>query len=286
MKKIGIVGTGYVGLVTGACFADFGNQVTCVDIDAARSRSLREGKMPFFEPGLAELVARNVSGNRLSFTTRPRRGRRGVGRSVHRRRHAQGSDGEADLSMSRRSRARSARRLNGYKVIVTKCTVPIGHRRARRGIDPREPAAPDRVRRRLEPRVPARGLARSRISCAPTASSSARRRSARGDAREIYKPLYLIETPIVRHRRPTAEMIKYAVERVPRDEDLVHQRDGAALCDKVGADVTMSRRRWASTSGSGRKFLHAGPGYGGSCFPKDTQALAGIGDGTARRCGS
>ena len=277
MKKIGIVGTGYVGLVTGACIADFGNQVTCVDIDEAKVRSLREGKVPFFEPGLAELVARNVSGNRLSFTSSLAEAVAASEILMIAVGTPSGSDGEADLKYVEEVARAIGKAMNGYKVIVTKSTVPTGTgaRVAEwiRASQPR-PIEFDVV---SNPEFLREGSAIEDFMRPDRIIIGASSERAREMLAEMYKPLYLIETTIVQTDVPTAEMIKYASNAFLATK-ISFINEMARLCDKVGADVTIVAKSMGLDKRIGPKFLHAGAGYGGSCFPKDTQALAGIGD--------
>ena len=282
MKKIGIVGTGYVGLVTGACIADFGNQVVCVDIDEAKVRSLREGKVPFFEPGLAELVARNVAGNRLSFTSSLAEAVAAAEILMIAVGTPSGSDGEADLKYVEEVARGIGKAMKGYKVIVTKSTVPTGTG-ARVGewirASQPQPIEFDVV---SNPEFLREGSAIEDFMRPDRIIIGANSERAREMLAEMYKPLYLIETTIVQTDVPTAEMIKYASNAFLATK-ISFINEMARLCDKVGADVTIVAKSMGLDKRIGPKFLHAGAGYGGSCFPKDTQALAGIGERNGER---
>jgi UDPglucose 6-dehydrogenase len=277
VKKIGIVGTGYVGLVTGACIADFGNQVICVDIDEAKVRSLREGRVPFFEPGLAELVARNVSGNRLSFTSSLAEAVAASEILMIAVGTPSGSDGEADLKYVEEVARSIGKAMNGYKVIVTKSTVPTGTgARVAEWIRASQPK-PIEFDVVSNPEFLREGSAIEDFMRPDRIIIGASSERAREMLAEMYKPLYLIETTIVQTDVPTAEMIKYASNAFLATK-ISFINEMARLCDKVGADVTIVAKSMGLDKRIGPKFLHAGAGYGGSCFPKDTQALAGIGD--------
>ncbi|MFN0149863.1 MAG: UDP-glucose dehydrogenase family protein [bacterium] len=277
MKKIGIVGTGYVGLVTGACVADFGNQVICVDIDEAKVRSLREGKVPFFEPGLAELVSRNVSRNRLSFTSSLAEAVAASEILMIAVGTPTGSAGEADLKYVEEVARGIGRAMTGYRVIVTKSTVPTGtgalvaqwiRESQPRPIDFDVASNPEFLRE---------GSAIEDFMRPDRIIIGASSERALEMVAEMYKPLYLIETTIVQTDVPTAEMIKYASNAFLATK-ISFINEMARLCDKVGADVSIVAKSMGLDKRIGPKFLHAGAGYGGSCFPKDTLALAGIGE--------
>jgi UDPglucose 6-dehydrogenase len=274
--KLAMIGSGYVGLVSGVCFSDFGHEVVCVDKDPRKIERLRKGEIPIYEPGLHDLLLRNVAAGRLSFTeslastvaeadavfiavgTPSRRG-----------------DGHADLSYVMGAAEEIGRALKGYTVVVTKSTVPVGTNRKVaeriRAVNPgadfdvvsnpeflREGAAiddfmrPDRVVIGLE---------------------SERARHVMGD---IYRPLFLRDFPIVYTGLETAELIKYAANAFLATK-ISFINEIAALCERVGADVKAVSKGMGLDGRIGQKFLHAGPGYGGSCFPKDTLALARTG---------
>ena len=270
--NIGIVGCGYVGLVTGACLADFGHNITCVDRDADRVAELNRGKIPIFEPGLDDLILSNVNQERLRFTTdlttavseadvvfiavgTPRRE----------------SDGHADLSHVYAAAAEIGRALKKYAVIVTKSTVPVG--------------TADRIEQILADCSPPHG-------CAVASNPEFLREGAAirdfkfpdrivigaADAKtreimsEVYRPLFINQAPLMFTDRRTAELIKYAANAFLATK-ITFINEMADLCEAVGADVQSVARGMGLDNRIGTKFLHAGPGYGGSCFPKDTLAL-------------
>lgn len=269
---IGIIGTGYVGLVTGACFSEFGVFVTCVDKDPAKIEALRAGKLPFYEPGLEELLKRNVSQGRLGFSTdikdavesslvvfmavgTPPRG-----------------DGSADLSYIESASEEIARHIEGYKVIVTKSTVPVGTgRRVKELISRnlREEAGFDIA---SNPEFLREGSAIEDFMRPDRVVIGAESPQAVAILKDLYRPLYLIETPFVITEIETAELIKYAANSFLATK-ISFINEVANLCDSVGADVHVVARAMGLDRRIGPKFLHPGPGFGGSCFPKDTMAL-------------
>jgi UDPglucose 6-dehydrogenase len=267
-----MIGTGYVGLVSGACFSEFGHHVICVDKDASKVEALKAGRMPIYEPGLQEVVADNVKAGRLSFTgdlagsvkqadavfiavgTPSRRG-----------------DGHADLTYVFKAAEEIAQALDGYTVIITKSTVPVGTGRlveqTIRAIRPdadfdvasnpeflREGSAIEDFRRP------------DRIVCGTTSDQ------AITVLRELYRPLFLNETPMLFTSRETSELIKYAANAFLATK-ITFINEMADICEAVGANVQDVARGIGLDGRIGSKFLHAGPGYGGSCFPKDTMAL-------------
>ena len=270
--RVAMIGSGYVGLVSGACFADFGHDVVCVDKDQTKIDRLRAGVMPIFEPGLAELVAANVRGGRLSFTddlaaavanaeaifiavgTPSRRG-----------------DGHADLSFVHAAAAEIARYLAGYAVIVTKSTVPVGTgddvertiREARPDADFAVVSNPEFLRE---------GAAIGDFKRPDRIVIGTEDVRARQVMTELYRPLFLNASPLLFTARRTAELIKYAANAFLATK-ITFINEIADLCEAVGADVQDVARGIGLDNRIGAKFLHAGPGYGGSCFPKDTLAL-------------
>ncbi len=270
--RITMVGTGYVGLVSGACFADFGHVVVCVDKDAAKIAALENNVMPIYEPGLAELVASNVRAGRLSFTgdlasavadadavfiavgTPSRRG-----------------DGHADLSYVFAAAREIAGALKGPAVIVTKSTVPVGTGDEVERI--LAEVAPDAGARVVSnPEFLREGAAIEDFKRPDRIVIGAEDESAREVMRAIYRPLYLNQAPLLFTGRRTAELIKYAANAFLATK-ITFINELADLCEEVGADVQEVSRGIGSDNRIGSKFLHAGPGYGGSCFPKDTLAL-------------
>ncbi|HRJ59816.1 MAG TPA: UDP-glucose/GDP-mannose dehydrogenase family protein [Azospirillaceae bacterium] len=270
--RIAMIGTGYVGLVSGACFSEFGVHVTCVDKDAGKIERLNRGEIPIYEPGLDELVHRNVAAGRLSFTTDLKEGMRGanaifiaVGTPTRR------GDGHADLSYVYAAAEEIADNLEGYAVIVDKSTVPVG--------TGREVAAIIRKRRPdadfdvvSNPEFLREGSAIGDFMRPDRVVIGAETELAREMMRRLYRPLYLIETPIVMTSLETAELTKYAANTFLAAK-ITFINEIADLCEKLGADVHDVARGIGLDGRIGRKFLHPGPGYGGSCFPKDTLAL-------------
>jgi UDPglucose 6-dehydrogenase len=274
--NIAIIGTGYVGLVSGACFADFGHAVICVDADPSRVALLEAGEVPFYEPGLAELVQRNAAAGRLRFTT-------DTGSAVRASEVVflavgtpEGSDGAADLTQMASAAAAIAAHLDDYKVIVTKSTVPVGtgewlgeQIRLMAG----RPVGIDIV---SNPEFLREGSAIGDFMRPDRVVIGTSSERAAAIMREIYRPLFLIETPILVTDVPTAEMIKCASNAFLAVK-ISFMNEIANLCDKAGADVHGVAKGMGLDKRIGSKFLHPGPGYGGSCFPKDTRALAAIG---------
>jgi UDPglucose 6-dehydrogenase len=270
--RIAMIGTGYVGLVSGACFSEFGHTVVCVDKDADKIDALKNGTMPIYEPGLEDVVADNVSAGRLFFAADLRPAVQNaevvfiaVGTPSRR------GDGHADLTYVFRAAEEIAEAIDGYTVVITKSTVPVGTGQnvedTIRGIRPdaefdvvsnpeflREGSAIEDFRRP------------DRIVCGTTSDR------ARAVLRELYRPLYLNETPILFTTRETSELIKYAANAFLATK-ITFINEMADICERVGASVQDVARGMGLDGRIGSKFLHAGPGYGGSCFPKDTLAL-------------
>jgi UDPglucose 6-dehydrogenase len=270
--RIAMIGTGYVGLVSGACFSDFGHDVTCVDKDAGKIEALRQGKIPIFEPGLEDLVARNVRGGRLAFTTDLEGGVAGaeavfiaVGTPSRR------GDGHADLSYVFGAAEEIALALRGPAVVVTKSTVPVG-----------TGDEVERIIREIAPGAKAWVVSNPEFLREGAAIEDFKRPdrivvgTEDGEAaelmREIYRPLYLNKAPLLFTGRRTAELIKYAANAFLATK-ITFINELADLCEIVGGDVQDVARGIGLDNRIGGKFLHAGPGYGGSCFPKDTLAL-------------
>ncbi|NIL99701.1 MAG: nucleotide sugar dehydrogenase [Acidobacteria bacterium] len=270
--NICVVGTGYVGLVTGACFAEFGNQVTCVDKIAAKIESLQAGKIPIYEPGLDDLVQRNVRGERLKFTTNLEDAIREALIVIIAVGTPQDDDGRADLSFVRAVAKSIGENLDSYKVVVTKSTVPAGTGKMvrevieenRKGDHPFSVASnPEFLR---EGSAIEDFMRPNRVVLGTEDAQSA------AILQDLYRPLYLIETPIVVTDVVTAEVIKYASNAFLATK-ISFINEMADLCEAVGADVQVVAKAMGLDRRIGPKFLHAGPGYGGSCFPKDTRAV-------------
>ena len=270
--RIVIIGTGYVGLVSGACFSEFGVDVTCVDTDTAKVAALAAGQVPIYEPGLADLVARNVAAGRLTFVTGTKDAVRGadavfiaVGTPSRR------GDGYADLSYVYQAARDVAQALTGYAVIVTKSTVPVGTgREVERIIREVRPNADFDVA--SNPEFLREGSAINDFMRPDRVVVGTESNRAQEVMRALYRPLFLIETPVLFTTRETAEMIKYASNSFLATK-ITFINEIADLCERVGADVHDVAKGIGLDGRIGRKFLHPGPGYGGSCFPKDTVAL-------------
>jgi UDPglucose 6-dehydrogenase len=270
--RIAMIGTGYVGLVSGACFSEFGVDVVCVDKDASKIAMLEDGKMPIYEPGLEDLVASNVEAGRLTFTTDLKKAVAGadavfiaVGTPSRR------GDGHADLSYVYAAAKEIGEAISGYTVVVTKSTVPVGTgREVERIIGEIRPEGEFDVV--SNPEFLREGSAIEDFMRPDRVVIGTKSERAQDVMRELYRPLYLIETPIVFTSRQTSELIKYAANTFLATK-ITFINEIADLCEVVDADVQDVARGIGLDGRIGRKFLHAGPGYGGSCFPKDTLAL-------------
>jgi UDPglucose 6-dehydrogenase len=270
--RVAIVGAGYVGLVSGACFADFGHDVVCIDTDNEKILRLGRGEIPIYEPGLDALVAENVKAGRLKFTTDLKSAVKdakavfiAVGTPSRR------GDGHADLTFVHAAARDIAKAMNGYTVIVTKSTVPVGAgaeveaivKKTRPDADFSVVSNPEFLRE---------GAAIEDFKHPDRVVVGAEDERAREVMRELYRPLFLNETPIVFTNRATSELIKYAANAFLATK-ITFINEMADLCERVGANVQEVARGIGLDRRIGSKFLHAGPGYGGSCFPKDTLAL-------------
>ncbi|MBD3868472.1 MAG: UDP-glucose/GDP-mannose dehydrogenase family protein [Acidobacteria bacterium] len=270
--NITVVGTGYVGLVTGACFAEFGNHVTCVDKDESKIDMLLKGQMPIYEPGLEQVVERNVAAGRLSFTTELDRSIRealvvfiAVGTP-------QGDDGRADLSFVREVARSVAANLNSFKVVVTKSTVPAGTGTMVREIIDENKAEEHPFSVASNPEFLREGSAIEDFMRPNRVVLGTEDEHATAILQDLYRPLYLIETPIVVTNVVTAEVIKYASNAFLATK-ISFINEMADLCEQVDADIHAVAKGMGLDKRIGSKFLHPGPGYGGSCFPKDTRAI-------------
>ncbi|MBK5265694.1 MAG: UDP-glucose/GDP-mannose dehydrogenase family protein [Alphaproteobacteria bacterium] len=270
--RLTMIGSGYVGLVSGACFADFGHDVVCVDKDEAKIASLLDGRMPIYEPGLDHLVATNVAAGRLRFTTDLAEGVKdadaifiAVGTPSRR------GDGHADLRYVHAAAEEIARSLTGFTVIVTKSTVPVGTGdEVERIIRETNPSADIAVV--SNPEFLREGAAIDDFKRPDRIVIGSDEERAIDVMRSIYRPLYLNKSPLVVMSRRGAELTKYAANAFLATK-ITFINEIADLCEKVGADVQDVARGIGFDNRIGAKFLHAGPGYGGSCFPKDTLAL-------------
>ena len=273
--KISVIGTGYVGLVSGACFAEFGWDVTCIDKSSERIESLKQGKIPIYEPGLDDLVLRNVRAGRLNFSleyapyvedsdavfiavgTPSRRG-----------------DGHADLTYVYAAAEEIASHLSGYTVVVDKSTVPVGTAREVAAIIHKSnPSADFDIA--SNPEFLREGSAINDFMRPDRVVIGAESDKAKAVLKELYRPLYLLETPMVITTLETAELIKYASNAFLAAK-ISFINEISALCEKTGADIKAISKGMGLDKRIGSKFLHAGPGYGGSCFPKDVSALIRI----------
>ena len=273
--RVVMVGAGYAGLVSGACFAEFGADVTCVDVDRERIDRLRAGETPIYEPGLDDLVRRNAQDGRLRFATGP--GAEvgaadivfiAVGTPARR------GDGHADLRYVHQAAEMIARRLEGYTVIVTKSTVPVGTaREVRRRVGAARPDADFDVA--SNPEFLREGSAIEDFMRPDRIVLGVESARAEALLRELYRPLNLIETPILATGIESAELTKYACNAFLATK-ISFINEIAALCEAAGADVHAVAKGMGLDGRIGRKFLHPGPGYGGSCLPKDVAALARI----------
>jgi UDPglucose 6-dehydrogenase len=272
---IAVIGTGYVGLVTGACFAEFGVDVTCVDIDSTKIARLIAGEMPIYEPGLEQLVTKNVQSGRLRFTTDLKQAVEqalvvflAVGTPPK-------GDGSPDLSFVEAAARSVAEHMNGYKVIVTKSTVPIGTGEYLRKL----------IRQHLKsslsfgivsnPEFLREGAAINDFMRPDRVVVGSSDDEAVAIMRDLYRPLYLIEVPFVVTSLEAAELTKYAANAFLATK-ISFINEVANLCESIGCDVHDVARAIGMDRRIGSKFLHPGPGFGGSCFPKDTQALASV----------
>lgn len=270
--RIVMIGSGYVGLVSGACFADFGHDVVCVDKDAGKIEKLKAGGIPIYEPGLDDLVAKNVAAGRLSFTTdlagpvgEAEVVFIGVGTPTRR------GDGHADLSYVYAAAQEIAAALKHFTVVVTKSTVPVGTGdEVERIIRETNPAAKFAVA--SNPEFLREGAAIEDFKRPDRIVVGIEDERARAPMEQVYRPLYLNKAPVLFTRRRTSELIKYAANAFLAMK-ITFINEIADLCEKVGADVQEVSRGIGLDNRIGAKFLHAGPGYGGSCFPKDTLAL-------------
>ncbi len=274
--KIAMIGTGYVGLVSGVCFSDFGHDVICVDKNPEKIALLLRGEVPIFEPGLEQLMAKNVAAGRLRFTLDLAEAVAGadavfiaVGTPTRR------GDGHADLSYVMQAAAEIGQALTGYAVIVTKSTVPVGtNRRVAEAVRAANPDADFDVA--SNPEFLREGAAIDDFMRPDRVVVGIENKRAQKVMSDVYRPLFLREFPIVFTGLESAEMIKYAANAFLATK-ITFINEIAALCERVGADIKDVSRGMGLDGRIGNKFLHAGPGYGGSCFPKDTKALARIG---------
>ena len=282
MATITVAGTGYVGLVSGACLADFGNTVICIDNNASKIETLKKGGIPIYEPGLDDVVIRNVASGRLSFSTDMASAVKksdvvfiAVGTPP-------ADDGSADLKYVEAVAREVARAMNGYKVVVDKSTVPVGTGKRVKGWIAEELAKRGGDASKIafdvvsNPEFLREGSAVQDFTHPDRVVIGAESEKARTLMKDVYRSLYLNETPCIETNIETAEMIKYASNSFLAVK-ITFINEVANLCEKVGANVQDVAKAMGRDGRIGAKFLHPGPGYGGSCFPKDTQAMARIG---------
>jgi UDPglucose 6-dehydrogenase len=274
---IAVIGTGYVGLVTGACFAEFGVDVTCVDVDGAKIDKLNNGIIPIYEPGLDQIVEKNARAGRLHFTTDIKSAVEqalvvflAVGTPPK-------DDGSPDMSYYRQAAKDIAGAMNGYKVLVTKSTVPVGTGNWLREFIRENLTVQTNFGVASNPEFLREGAAIEDFMRPDRVVIGSNEEDAIAIMKDLYRPLYLIETPIVITSLEAAELIKYAANAFLATK-ITFINEVANLCDAIGCDVHDVARGMGMDNRIGRKFLHPGPGYGGSCFPKDTRALTTVAD--------
>ena len=274
---IAVIGTGYVGLVTGACFAEFGVEVTCVDVDESKIERLKNGIIPIYEPGLDKIVEKNAADGRLHFTTDIASAVKealvvflAVGTPPK-------DDGSPDMSYYQQAAKDIAESINGYKVLVTKSTVPVGTGKWLRQFVSENLKTDTNFGVASNPEFLREGAAIQDFMRPDRVVIGSNEPEAIEVMKELYRPLYLIETPIVITSLEAAELIKYAANAFLATK-ITFINEIANLCDAIGCDVHDVARGMGMDNRIGRKFLHPGPGYGGSCFPKDTRALTTVAD--------
>ena len=274
---IAVIGTGYVGLVTGACFAEFGVEVTCVDVDETKIQKLNNGVIPIYEPGLDTIVEKNAHAGRLHFTTDIKTAVENalvvflaVGTPPK-------EDGSPDMSYYQQAAKDIAEAMNGYKVLVTKSTVPIGTGKWLHKFVTENLKVKTDFGVASNPEFLREGAAIGDFMRPDRVVIGSNEEKAIEIMKELYRPLYLIETPIVITSLEAAELIKYAANAFLATK-ITFVNEIANLCDAIGCDVHDVARGMGMDNRIGRKFLHPGPGYGGSCFPKDTRALTTVAD--------
>lgn len=274
---IAVIGTGYVGLVTGACFAEFGVDVICVDVDVTKVENLNKGIIPIYEPGLEKIVGKNAAAGRLKFTTDIRSAVEealvvflAVGTPPR-------EDGSPDMSFYRQAAKEVAEAMNGYKVLVTKSTVPVGTGKWLREFVTENLKIDTDFGVASNPEFLREGAAIQDFMRPDRVVVGSDDERAIEIMKDLYRPLYLIETPVVITSLEAAELIKYAANAFLATK-ITFINEIANLCDAIGCDVHDVARGMGMDNRIGRKFLHPGPGYGGSCFPKDTRALTTVAD--------
>lgn len=274
---IAVIGTGYVGLVTGACFAEFGVEVTCVDVDREKIDKLNQGIIPIYEPGLDQIVEKNSKAGRLHFTTDIKSAVEqalviflAVGTPPK-------EDGSPDMSFYQSAAKDIAEAMNSYKVLVTKSTVPVGTGKWLRDFVSENQTTTTNFGVASNPEFLREGAAIDDFMRPDRIVVGSNEPDAIAIMKDLYRPLYLIETPVVITSLEAAELIKYAANAFLATK-ITFINEIANLCDAIGCDVHDVAKGMGMDNRIGRKFLHPGPGYGGSCFPKDTKAFTKVGD--------
>jgi UDPglucose 6-dehydrogenase len=278
MIRICMVGTGYVGLVSGACFADFGHEVWCVDILEERIAGLQRGEIPFYEPGLDTMVRKNVGAGRLHFTTSLAEGMERADVVFIAVQTPMSGSGEANLDYVMQVGAEIGALLDDYKVIVTKSTVPVGTARRLAEVIRGTLRKPVEFDMASNPEFLREGSSIEDFMRPDRVVIGTETERAEKVMREIYRPLYLLDTPLVRCDIETAELVKYASNSFLAVK-ISFINEIAALAERVGADISVIAKAMGLDRRIGPKFLHAGLGFGGSCLPKDTNAIVKIGQG-------
>jgi len=275
--KIAVIGTGYVGLVTGACFSEFGVDVTCVDVDEGKIEKLKQGIIPIYEPGLDQIVEKNSRDGRLHFTTEIVQAVRDAKVVIFAVGTPPKEDGSPDMSYYEQAAKEVAEAIDGYKVLVTKSTVPVGTGKWLKEFVTANLKTKTDFGVASNPEFLREGAAIQDFMRPDRVVIGSNEPDAIAVMKDLYRPLYLIETPIVITSLEAAELIKYAANAFLATK-ITFINEIANLCDAIGCDVHDVARGMGMDNRIGRKFLHPGPGYGGSCFPKDTRALTTVAD--------
>ena len=275
--KIAVIGTGYVGLVTGACFSEFGVEVTCVDVDESKIEKLKQGIIPIYEPGLDQIVEKNERDGRLHFTTDLTVAVREAKVVIFAVGTPPKEDGSPDMSYYEQAAKEVAAAIEGYTVLVTKSTVPVGTGKWLKEFVAANLKTETDFGVASNPEFLREGAAIQDFMRPDRVVIGSNEPKAIAVMKDLYRPLYLIETPIVITSLEAAELIKYAANAFLATK-ITFINEIANLCDAIGCDVHDVARGMGMDNRIGRKFLHPGPGYGGSCFPKDTRALTTVAD--------
>src|SRR5688572_20541303 len=275
--KIAVIGTGYVGLVTGACFSEFGVDVTCVDVDESKIEKLKQGIIPIYEPGLDQIVEKNERDGRLHFSTQLAAAVRDAKVVIFAVGTPPKADGSPDMIYYEQAAKEVAEAIDDYKVLVTKSTVPVGTGKWLKEFVTANLKTKTDFGVASNPEFLREGAAIEDFMRPDRVVIGSNEPKAIAVMKDLYRPLYLIETPIVITSLEAAELIKYAANAFLATK-ITFINEIANLCDAIGCDVHDVARGMGMDNRIGRKFLHPGPGYGGSCFPKDTRALTTVAD--------